>query len=211
MTIRLVIVDDHHLLRAGLSQYFERQPGIEVVAEAANGEELLKKLRTISTDLLLLDMSMPGLSGTDLIARVKSLYPALHILVLSMHNEIQIVLSAMKAGAAGYIVKDCSPKMLLEAIKKVMATGRYLDPKMAEQLAYASTTIKPDKIELMLSDRELEIFRLIVEGKSISEIARLLFISDKTVSTHKGNLLKKLGFKNVVELVRYSMQHELFT
>ena len=211
MAIRLVIVDDHHLLRAGLSQYFETQPGVEVVAEAANGEELLKKLRTIPADLLLLDMSMPGLSGTNLITRIKNLYPALHILVLSMHDEVQIVLSAMKAGASGYIVKDCSPKILLEAIKKVMTTGKYLDPEMAEQLAYASTSIKPDKIEHLLSDRELEIFRLIVEGKSIGEIARQLFISDKTVSTHKGHLLKKLGVKNVVELVRYSIQHKLFT
>lgn len=210
MTIRLMIIDDHNLVRAGLSRFLKESSGVEVVAEAANGEELLQKLNTIPADILLLDMTMPGLSGAGLIARVKSLYPALHILVLSMHNETQVVLSAIKAGASGYICKDCSPKLLLEAIKKIMGTGKYLAPEMAEKLAYASTSTNRDEIEFALSDREMEIFRLIVEGKSISEIAQQLFISDKTVSTHKARLLKKLGLKNTVELVRYSMQQKLF-
>jgi len=211
MAIRLMIIDDHHLVRAGLSRFLKESPGIEVVAEAANGEELLQKLCTIKADILLLDMTMPGLSGTQLITRIKSLYPALPILILSMHNEIQIVSGAIKAGASGYICKDCSPKLLLEAIKKIMVTGKYLNFEMAEKLAYASTSTDNDEMELMLSGRELEIFRLIVEGKGIGEIAKQLYISDKTVSTHKIRLLKKLGLKNTVELVRYSMQQKLFT
>lgn len=212
MVIRVMIIDDHNLVRAGLSRFLNESAGIEVVAEAANGEELLQKLRTIQTDLLLLDMTMPGLSGAELITRIKSLYPALHILVLSMHNETQVVLSALKAGASGYICKDCSPKVLLDAIQKTMATGKYLNPEIAEKLAFssASASTDPDEVEFMLSDREMEIFRLIVAGKNISEIAQQLFISDKTVSTHKARLLKKLGLKNAVELVRYSMQQKLF-
>ncbi len=211
MVIRLAIADDHRLVREGLAQYLGASPDIKVVAEAADGNELLEKLRTTTPDLLMLDMTMPGESGVDLIDHVKSLYPDLPVLILSMHDEVNMVLRAMRAGASGYICKDCSPQVLLEAIRKVMATGRYLSPAMAEQLAYASTSPDLDNIELVLSDRELEIFRLIVEGKSVGEIAEQLFISDKTVSTHKSNLLNKLGLKGVADLVRYAIEHKLFT
>lgn len=209
--VRLAIADDHELVRAGLIQYLSGSSGIEVIAEAANGDELLEKLGASQVDLLLLDMSMPGENGIDLISHIRSIYPRLLILVLSMHDEISIVMRAMRAGASGYICKSCSPQVLLEAIRKVVATGKYLSPLMAEQLAYASTSPDQSNIELVLSDRELEIFRLIVEGKSVSEIANQLFISDKTISTHKGNLLGKLGLKNVAELVRHAIEHKLFS
>lgn len=211
MAIRLGITDDHELVRAGLVQYLGGAPDIEVVVEASNGTELLEKLRTTSLDLLLLDMTMPGRSGTDLISYIKNLYPGVRILVLSMHNEIQVVMRAMKAGASGYLCKDCSPQVLREAIQEVMKTGKYLHPSMAQQLAYVSFSPDPSDIELLLSGRELEIFRLIVEGKSVSEIAQQLYISDKTVSTHKSHLLNKLGLKNIAELVRYALQRELFS
>lgn len=138
MTIRLIITDDHELVRAGLVQYLGMSPGIEVVADAANGGELLEKLRSTPADLLLLDMTMPGVCGVDLIAQVKSACPDLLILVLSMHNEVQFVSRAMKAGASGYIGKDSPPPVLLEAIRKTVETGQYLNPSMAEQLAYAA-------------------------------------------------------------------------
>lgn len=211
MITRLLITDDHELVRAGLVQFLGGSPGIEVAGEAANGEELLEKLRATQVDLLLLDMTMPGKSGVDLITHIKGIYPDLLILVLSMHNEVNIVMRAVKAGVSGYICKDCSPQMLLEAIRKVITTGKYLSPLMAEQLVYASTSPALDNIELALSDRELEIFHMLVDGKSVSEIANQLFISDKTVSTHKKHLLGKLGLKNVAELVRYAMQYELFS
>ena len=209
IVIRLMITDDHELVRAGLVQFLGASPGIDVVAEASDGAELLEKLRTTPIDLLLLDMSMPGISGEDLIARIKSIYPDMHILVLSMHNESQIVLRAMKAGASGYICKDCSPQTLLEAIRKVVTTGKYLDPEMAERLAYTVASNEQDPVAHGLSDRELQVFRLIVEGKSIGEIARQLFISDKTASTHKCNIHGKLGLKSVAELVRYAIDHKL--
>lgn len=138
MTIRLLVTDDHELVRAGLVQYLGMSPGIEVVGEAANGAELLGKLRSIPADLLLLDMTMPGTSGEELIAQIRSLYPGLQILVLSMHTEIRIVLRAMRAGASGYISKDSPPSVLLEAIQKTIETGQYLNPAMADQLAYAA-------------------------------------------------------------------------
>ncbi|MDO8465161.1 MAG: response regulator transcription factor [Gallionella sp.] len=209
MTIRLAITDDHELIRAGLIQYLGMSPDIKVVAEASNGAELLEKLRTTPIDLLLLDMSMPGISGEDLIARIKSAYPDVRILVLSMHNETQVVLLAMKAGASGYICKSCSPQILLEAIRKVAAMGRYLEPAMAERLAYTAASPTQEPIRSILSERELQVLRLIVEGKSISEIASQLFISDKTASTHKCNIQSKLGLKSVAELVRYAIDHKL--
>jgi len=139
MTIRLVVIDDNELVRTGLVQYLGMSPGIEVVAEAANGIELLEKLRSTSADLLLLDMTMPGISGEDLIKHIKSIYPDLRILVLSMHNEIQVISRAMKAGASGYISKDCPPQVLLEAVRKTIETGKYLNPAIAGQLAYTAT------------------------------------------------------------------------
>lgn len=210
MAIRLAITDDHHLVRNGLVQYLSMSPDIQIVTEAASGEEILEKLRIITPDLLLLDMTMPGKSGVDLLGHIKSLYPDMLILMLSMHNDVNMVLRAMKAGASGYICKDCSPETLLEAIRKVISTGRYLSPQMAEQLAYASVVSEAENIEHILSGRELEIFRLIVEGQDVGDIANRLFISDKTVSTHKSHMLNKLGLKNTAELVRYAMQHQLF-
>lgn len=209
MAIRLLITDDYALVREGLVQFLSMSPDIQVVAEANNGDELLEKLPITTPDLLLLDMAMPGKCGVDLVSHIKSRYPDLKILVLSMHDDASIVLRAMKAGASGYISKNCSPQDLLDAIRKVVATGKYLSPQMAEQLAYASAVQDQDDIELILSEREREILRLIVEGKRISEIAEQLFISDKTVSTHKSHLLRKLGLRNVAELVRYALQREL--
>lgn len=209
MAIRLLITDDYALVREGLVQFLSMSPDVQIVAEANNGDELLEKLPITTPDLLLLDMAMPGKCGVELVSQIKSRYPDLKILVLSMYDDASIVLRAMKAGASGYISKNCSPQDLLDAIRKVAATGKYLNPQMAEQLAYASAVQDPDDIELILSEREREILRLIVEGKRVSEIAEQLFISDKTVSTHKSHLLRKLGLKNVAELVRYALQREL--
>lgn len=203
--IRLMVVDDHELVRAGLIQYLGLAPDVKVVAEAGDGATLMEKLRATPVDLVLLDLNMPGLCDADLIARLRSAYPNLHILVLSMHNETQTVMRAMKAGASGYISKNCMPPVLLDAIRKVVATGKYLPPNVAEQLAFASARTRSDDPLEALSEREQQIYRLLIKGDSIGEIARQLCISDKTVSTHKSNLLNKLGLKNVAELVRHSL------
>jgi DNA-binding NarL/FixJ family response regulator len=209
MAIRLFITDDHDLVRAGLVQYLETSPGIQVVGEAANGDELLNKLHTTFADVLLLDLIMPGLCGMELISKVKSSYPGLRILVLSMHNEVLVVMRALRAGASGYVCKDCKPQILLEAIRKVSITGKYLSPAMAEEIAFSPVPLDQNPIEISLSERERQIYHLIVDGKNIKEIAKKLAISDKTVSTHKYNILNKLGLKNAVELVRYAMQDNL--
>ena len=209
MATRILITDDHELVRAGLIHFLNMSPDIKVVGEAADGNELLEKLGSAEVDLLLLDMNMPGKSGADLIAHIKDLYPELQILVLSICNEMRLIRRAMKAGASGYISKDCSPQTLLEAIRKVTATGRYLSPQIAEQMAFSLTSPSSDDIEIILSERELEVFQMIVQGKEVREIADQLYISDKTVSTHKNHVLNKLGLKNVAELVQYAMRHNL--
>ncbi len=209
MAISLLIADDHELVRAGLVQYLGLFPDIEVVGEAANGDELLEKLNNTFTDVLLLDLAMPGLSGTELIRKVRATHPGMCILVLSMHNETRVVVRALKAGACGYLCKDCSPLTLLEAIRKVSTTGKYLSTAMAEQIAFYPGPLEQDPVELLLSDRERQIYHLLVDGKNVKDIAKQLAISDKTVSTHKFNLLNKLGLKGVADLVRYALQEKL--
>jgi len=209
MKIRLVFVHEHELLRAGIVQLFHSDPNIEVVAEVSCSAELLSKLRNFYVDVLLLGMSIPAVYEGELIARIKSAYPDLPVLVLGMDNDVMSVLRAMKAGASGFIDTYCAPHALLGAVRKVATTGRYLDPKMAEQLVYAKNSPSPAKIESILSDRELQILPMIVEGKCIKSIANQLAISDKTVSTHKAHILFKLGLDNVADLVRYVMKNQL--
>lgn len=213
MVTRLIITDDHELVRSGLVQFMANLADVRVVAEASCGAELLEKLRAVEADVLLLDMTMPGICGAELVARVKGARPGLRILVLSMHADTQTVLRAMKAGASGYITKNSTPEKLIEAVRKVASTGKYLDAEMAEKLAFASSSgrSQEESVDLTLSEREMQVFRLIVEGKCIKEIANDLSISDKTVSTHKAHILAKLGLKSVPDLVRYAIQGKLFS
>lgn len=211
MNVRLLITDDHELVRAGLMHLFEGTDGIEVAGQAANGEELFSVLLTTQVDLLLLDMDMPGENGLELIRHIKRDYPDLLMLILTMYDDPEVVFRAIQAGAAGYICKDCSPQSLIEAIRKVTTTGKYLSASMAEKLAYASSLPGVRDIKSILSNREMEVFRLLVEGMSNDEISKQLYISDRTVSAHKINLLNKLGMKNIVDLVRYAFQHKLFS
>jgi DNA-binding NarL/FixJ family response regulator len=199
------------MIRAGLTQFLGSSPDIEVVAEASCGAELLKRLPVVKIDLLLLDLSMPGECGIELITHVKNIYPELRILILSGQDDIQLVRRALQAGASGYICKTCSPTDMLEAVLKIVATNKYLSPLMAEQIAYSAAGFVSTDVEMILSDRELEILPLIVQGKSVNEIASQLFITDKTVSSHKAHILHKLGLKNSVELVTYVAQRNLFS
>jgi DNA-binding NarL/FixJ family response regulator len=211
MMIRLLIADDHAIVREGLKKIFSLIPDVEVVAEAGDGAEVLKHLAgPLDFDLLLLDLTMPGLSGITLIERVKSRCPHLPILIFSMHNESQIALRTIKAGAAGYIAKDSDPEVLLAAIRRVAAGGKYIDPKLAEQLAFESVFPEQREPHARLSDREFEIFRLLVAGKRVNEIAELLSISNKTVSTHKIHLMEKMDLANAAELVHYAIEKNLF-
>lgn len=207
--IRLLIADDHAILRAGLRQLFALTTDMQVVCEAANGAEVLAHLRQVPVDLLLLDLNMPGISGADLIARVKAHQSDLPILVFSMHNEPLVATRVLKAGASGYITKDCEPDILLAAVRKVAAHGNYLDPGIAEKMAFDATTTAERPLHTLLSDRELEVFRLLTSGQSVNAIATQLAISNKTVSTHKTRLMEKLNLSGMAELMRYAMQHDL--
>lgn len=207
--IRLVIADDHAIVRSGLKQIFALVPDLEVVGEATNGGEVLDSLRRVTFDLLLLDLNMPGISGVDLISRVKAHCANLPILVLTMHDEAQVAARVLKAGATGYITKDCEPAILLAAIRKVAAHGHYIAPAMAEKMAFDATSTATRPPHTRLSEREQAVFQLLIQGKGVNEIAAQLALSNKTVSTHKVRLMEKLNLASIADLMRYAMQHEL--
>jgi DNA-binding NarL/FixJ family response regulator len=207
--IRLLIADDHALVRGGLKQIFAKVHDFEVAGEAVNGAQVLERLHQLPCDLLLLDLNMPGISGADLIAKVKAQQGDLPILVLSMHNEPQVASRMLKVGANGYITKDCEPEVLVAAIRAVADHGNYIDPVIAVKMVFDTPAASQDILHLKLSERELEIFKLLTAGQSLSAIGAQLFISSKTVSTHKARLMEKLKVDNIAGLMRYAMQHDL--
>ncbi len=205
--IRLLIVDDHALMREGLKQLFEGEVDIEVNAEAANGEEALTILQNETVDLVLLDITIPGIHGVELIKKIRELANSPPILVLSMHNEPQIAKRKLKAGALGYITKDSSPKDLLEAIRKVASGGRYIAADIAEKIAFEVSAVMPLVPHELLSGRELVILRMLAKGKKVNEIALELDISNKTVSTHKARLMQKMHLDSDMKLMQYTIAH----
>jgi DNA-binding NarL/FixJ family response regulator len=209
--IRLLIADDHTLVRSGLKQIFALVNDFEVAGEAASGAEVLERLQQHPCDLLLLDLNMPGVSGADLIALIKAQQRELPVLVLSMHNEPQVATSMLKAGASGYITKDCEPEVLLAAIRTVAAHGNYIDPVIAAKMVFDSPAAQQRPLHVSLSERELEIFHLLTTGNSLTAIGAQLFISSKTVSTHKARLMEKLKVDNMAGLMRYAMQQEVLS
>lgn len=204
---RVVIADDHTILREGLRQLLGVASDIEVVGEAGDGFEVLARVRALEFDVLLLDMSMPGKSGIELIKQVKSEKPKLRVLVLSMHEETQYAVRAIKAGASGYVTKDSAGTQLVTAIRKVAGGGAFITAEVAEQLALGAMPGAEGPPHALLSDREYEVFQLLVSGQTVTDIASKLNLSGKTVSTHKARLMEKLGIDNQADLVRYAMKH----
>jgi len=207
--IRLLVADDHVIVRSGLKQIFALAPDLCVIAEASNGSDVLEGLRTHNPDMILLDMNMPGISGPDLIQRIRAQRPTLPILVLSMHNETQLATRALRAGANGYVTKDCEPEILLAGIRRVANGGKFIAPVMAEKMAFDSSSRSEGLPHTRLSDREMEVFRLLVAGLGVNEIAEKICISNKTVSTHKVRLMEKLSVTSLAELVMYAVEHQL--
>lgn len=205
--IRVLIADDHQLVREGLRGLLEAAPEFEVAAEAATGDETLAQVKRNAFDVVLLDLSMPGLSGIDLILPLKREKPTLHILVLSMHGEHQYAARALKAGAAGYLTKDSASEQLVAALRKVAAGGVHISEAAAAALV--GHTAGPEAPHTRLSDREFEVFRLLAAGRSPTEIGDQLHLSVKTVSTHKARILQKLELAGTAELVRYAMENDL--
>lgn len=207
--IRIVVADDHTIVREGLKQLLAASGDIEVVGEAQNGHEVVERVRSLDFDVLLLDMSMPGKSGIELIKQVYAEKPKLRILVLSMHEEHQYAVRAIRAGAAGYLTKESASRQLVDAIRKVGAGGAFISAEVAQQLALGAMPDAKGPLHGSLSDREFQIFRLIAEGKSVSDIAERLNLSVKTVSTHKANILQKMNMSTPAELIRYAITHRL--
>ena len=207
--IRIVIADDHTIVRAGLKQVLATAGDFNVIAEAQNGGEVMQHVRAHEFDVLLLDMSMPGKSGIELIKQVHSEKPKLRILVLSMHEEEQYAVRAIKAGAAGYLTKDSASDQLIAAIRKVAAGGAYITAAVAEQFALGAMANNDGPPHAALSDREYQVFGMIVAGQTITDIADRLNLSVKTVSTHKARILQKMNMTNPAELVRYAIRHRL--
>ena len=172
--IRIVIADDHAIVRAGLKKMFAIMPEMEVVAEAVDGDSALGILRVTRCDILLLDINMPGFSGPDLITRLKSHWPDLPILVLSMHDTAQVALRALKAGADGYMTKDSEPEVLLAAIRKIAAGGRFISSEVAQKMALMATSSGSLSPHSTLSDREFDVFNCLVKGLGVNDIAKQL-------------------------------------
>ncbi len=209
--IELMIADDHAIVREGIKKILALTSDIVVKDQAVDGPDVMQKLKdSTGFDLLLLDLTMPGVSGMDLIAGIKTAYPGLPMLVFSMHNEPQVASRAIKAGACGFISKDCDPEILLDAIRRVAGGGKYIDPLLAEQLAFDAMLPEERAPHSLLSEREFEVFALLVKGKRVNEIASLLCISNKTVSTHKLNLMVKMKCTSTADLVHYAVAHDLF-
>jgi DNA-binding NarL/FixJ family response regulator len=207
--IRLVIADDHTIMREGLKRILDGAEDVQVVGEAIDGFEALAHIRKGGFDLLILDLSMPGRSGVELIRQIKDESPKLPILVLTMHEEDQYAIRAIRAGAKGYLTKESAGTQLLTAIRKVASGRPYISNEVAEQLAIDAMPSDDEHPHKKLSDREFEVFSLLVGGKTITEIAELLHLSAKTVSTHKTRILLKMGMNSIAEMVQYAVAHRL--
>lgn len=207
--IRVVLADDHRMVRTGLKEILADTGDIEVVGEATNGHEVMARVRAMPFDVLVLDMSMPGRSGIELIRQVKAEKAALRILVLSMHSEEQYAVRALKAGAAGYLTKESAADELVVAIRRIAGGGAYVTPETAQRLALGLDARSEGPPHEALSDREMQVFHMIAAGKSLTEVADALSLSVKTVSTHKTRIMQKLNVSNQTELIRYAIRHEL--
>ena len=207
--IRIVVADDHTIVREGLKQILSAAGDLAVIGEAQNGHEVLERVRALDFEVLLLDMSMPGKSGIELIKQVRAEKPKLRILVLSMHEEEQYAVRAIKAGASGYLTKDSASAQLVSAIRKVAGGGAFITDSVAQQLALGAMPQTDGPPHATLSDREFQVFRKLVSGKAVTEIAGELNLSVKTVSTHKARIMQKMNMSNPAELIRYAIHHRL--
>lgn len=207
--IKILIADDHAVVRRGLRQIINDEPDLDVVAEAQNGQEVLDQLEKTDCNVLVLDITMPDKNGLAVLQEVKAARPRLPVLILSMHPEDQFALRALKLGASGYLTKESAPEELVGALRKVVSGGKYISSTLAEQLVSEIASDSPRPSPERLSEREFQVLRMIAQGKTISQIAEEMHLSVKTVSTYRTRLLLKMKMKTNAELVRYAVQHGL--
>jgi two-component system invasion response regulator UvrY len=206
--MKILLADDHAVVRHGLKQILADEFKRASFGEARNAHEALDLVWKEHWDVVVLDVTMPGRSGLEVLREIKKSKPRIPVLVLSMHPENQFAVRVLKRGASGYMTKESAPAELVGAIKKVLAGGRYVSNSLAEKLAtYLASDQKPP--QELLSDREFQVLRLIASGKIVSEIARELSLSVKTISTYRTRILEKMGLRNNAELMHYAMQHQL--
>lgn len=208
--IRIVVADDHAVVREGLKHIVSSSAGMQVVGEAGHGDEVMQAVRGLDFDLLMLDLSMPGKSGMELIRWVRREKPGLRVLVLSMHEETQYAVRAIQSGANGYLNKDSAPAQLEQALRRIASGGAWVSAEVAQQLALGAVTGHAARApHEALTAREFQVFEALVAGESVTAVAQRLHLSVKTVSTHKANLMHKLGLDNASDLVRYAIRHGL--
>lgn len=207
--IRLLITDDHAVVRKGIQQILAETEEPIQADEAANGQEALEKVRKTEYDLVLLDVSMPGRDGLEILKELKSLKPKLAVLMLSMYPEEQYALRALRSGASGYLTKESAPDELVVAIKKVTSGGKYVSSSLAESLAHKLKDDSNKPPHELLSDREYQIMSMIASGKTPKGIADELCLSIKTISTYRARLLQKMRMKSNAELTRYALENKL--
>jgi DNA-binding NarL/FixJ family response regulator len=207
--IRVLVADDHAVVRQGLRLILSETPDIVVGGEAATAHDVRRLVREEAWDVMVLDINLGGVSGIELIGEIHQLRPRLPVVVLTMYSEEQYAVRAIKAGAAGFLTKESAPDKLIEAVRKVASGGRYVGPELAEVLASAIAGGNADLPHEGLSNRELEILKMIGSGKTVSEIARVLTLSVKTVSTHRTRILRKMNMQTNAELMRYAVRSQL--
>lgn len=207
--IKILLADDHTIVRRGLVQLLSLEPQIAISYEANDGNEALSYLRDNAVDVVVLDISMPGRSGLEILKEIKRIRPHVAVIVLSMHPADQYAVRVLKAGASAYLTKESAPEVLIGAIRKAARGDRYISPDVAELLADFVEHGPVDEPHRSLSDREFEVLKLIASGKAITEIGEELCLSVKTVSTYKSRITEKTGLASTAEMTRYSMEHGL--
>jgi len=207
--IKILIADDHTIVREGLKQIIAETSDMTVADEAADGHEVINKALNNNYDVVVLDITMPGINGLDVLKQIKAQKPKLPILVLSVHPEEQYAVRTLKAGASGYLTKESAPDELIAAIRKVSVGKKYVSPSLAEKLALELEIDHEKPLHETLSDREYQIMCIIASGKTLSEIADELYLSVKTISTYRTRILEKMKMKNNIELTHYAIKHGL--
>ena len=207
--IKILIADDHTIVREGLKQIVAETPDMVVADEAGNGNEVLSKVLKNDYDVVVLDITMPGMHGVDILKQLKNQRPKLPVLVLSMHPEEQYAVRALRAGASGYLTKESASYKLITAIRKVSKGHRYVSSSLAEKLVFELEIDTEKPLHETLSDREYQVMCMIASGKTVKEIAEEIFLSVKTISTYRSRILEKMKMKNNAELTYYAVKHEL--
>jgi len=207
--IRVLIADDHLVVREGLKRIFEKASQIEVAGEARDGRETLDKFESTACDVVLLDINMPGPNWLEVLKELKSRKPQVPVIILSMHKEEEYIIRALKAGASGYLTKESAMDELVQAVRKVAQGGKYVSSSVAEKIISYFDRDTEVPLHRSLSDREYEVMCLLSRGMKTREIAKKLFLSPNTVSTYRARILAKMNMKSIPELVQYAMKHKL--